>query len=760
MPRSLKYSTADKIALALCVSAIAYCLCGASFRIRRPSIDLSPVPRAQPTEPDISGAGFAQDQVYTYTAVPRFTGSVKFYGSWQASKKPASGSAHSAWFQAVPRFAIFFAGYPNHSGNQLFVEVETEKSGVVRLPVPPELIPGETWWLKEFSLPRSLQPLRFRIGALSVPVDSQSWLGFSQPFVIRSFGNLAICEQLLLFVLGVAAAMVAFLAPGLMLRQKRTNLPFIFIPVPGIMILTLVGLLAWIGPSALSARSICRIGLGLLVLLATYRLLQTPLSRCTTSVERQVFFVFLLLVAIGSAKSIYSFGPAGELYAGRVSRTLEPGWRSDSRVSYHAVQLVQFRLPPFGSLAREFYFPWNFSHRGPIPSLAISPIVLSGPVRLPPAMPDQPWTVFDPEGFAAYRIGMIVLACCGLLAVFGLATLFLPDAWALFAFLVAVTAPFSIHEIYFTWPKLASAGFALIAAYLVFRRKYLFAGLALGFGYLVHPSALMSFPALAGIILLGAKPKPLGSIRPTAWLAAGLGAWLLFWRLVNSGHYAQDFFLEYFRMTAGGPGTLASWLHSRFNSVMNALVPLYLFFCDPNSTETRSAYGPSPTVTRFFFLYWNTLPFGAGIAFFLGGLLRLSYVGYRKARAWLFVVFLIPLAFFFVYWGISNGGIVREGLHAWFLGSLIFAVVIWHKFLAASDLFFRLCNGALLFRGIETLCMMLLPGIASQHALVQLPFVLSDTAALAAMFAATGLLYGLMYRLAERLRRESISARS
>jgi hypothetical protein len=184
--------------------------------------------------------------------------------------------------------------------------------------------------------------------------------------------------------------------------------------------------------------------------------------------------------------------------------------------------------------------------------------------------------------------------------------MFLPDDWALFAFLIAATAPFTIHEIYFTWPKLAAAGFALVAAYLIFRGQYLLAGLLIGFGYLVHPSALMSVPALAGIIILQKR------VIRMATMAAGIAAWLLFWRYLNRGHYAQDFFLEYFRMTAGGPATLIAWLQSRFKSVVNTLVPLYLFFFDPRRTETRSAYSPSPPLIRCFFQYWNTLPFGAG----------------------------------------------------------------------------------------------------------------------------------------------------
>ncbi len=92
-------------------------------------------------------------------------------------------------------------------------------------------------------------------------------------------------------------------------------------------------------------------------------------------------------------------------------------------------------------------------------------------------MPDQPWTVFDSEGFSAYRIVMIVMACCSLSAVFGVARLFLDEQWAFLAYLVTVTTPFVVHETYFTWPKLEAASLVLLASYLIVRRRFLLAGL-------------------------------------------------------------------------------------------------------------------------------------------------------------------------------------------------------------------------------------------------------------------------------------------
>lgn len=737
-------------------------MCGTTFKLHRVSVDIAPIPQADAAEPEISGTGFARDKLYPYTVRPAYTGSVKLYGSWAAPVLSA-GSAHSAWYKPASHFAIFFAGYPNRLKDRLYVEVDTAKAGVVRLPIGPEFIPLEAWWLKTFSPPEDKQPLRFRIVAVAMPLDTRGWLGFSQPFVIRSVDNLEICKQLGWIALAAAAAIVAFLSPGLILRRRRRNLQFIWIPLLGMPLLAFIGLLAWVGPDILTARVICRVGLFAVVGLATYNFARFPLSLYISLIEKQVLLVFLLLVSIAAAKSIYSLGPAGELFAGRVSRTLEVGARSDSRFSYHTVQLVRFRESPGGGFAVGLYAPWTFSHRGPIAGLAVAPLVLSPRVNVIPAMPDQPWSPFDPEGFEAYRVAMIVLACCGLLTVFGLARLFLPDDWALFAFLIAATAPFTIHEIYYTWPKLIEAGLVLFAAFLLFRRRYLFAGFALGFAYLVHPSALISVPALIGIIVLRKRKNS----APYAWvdgafaMALGIGAWLVLWRLVNQGHYAQDTFLTYFKLTGGlKPPTAANWLRSRVDSVLNTLVPLNLIVFHRWSLELQSIYEFSPPVIQFFALYWDTLPFGAGIAFFLVALLRLMYVGFLKARAWLIVLFVIPFALFVPYWGWGISGLLREGLHAWFLGLMIFAVVIWHRFLRTSNAFFRIVNWTLLFRGVETLCVLLLPTIASQHAFVQPPYVLSDTVALAVIFVATVALYAYTFHFAERLRREPLSVPS
>jgi hypothetical protein len=763
--RASAFTTADKVITGFCFAAVAFLSCGNLVHIERVPLSLSSLSPIDPHEPLMSGTGFASNAVYPTTAPPSFQGNLKFYGSWLRSNTPI-GSVHSQWYRPVPQFYFFVAGYPKHSGNQVFTEVQTAHSGIIRLPFSNFAEPRESWWLNKVSLRGIQEPVRFRI--VAVDGSTKFWLGISQPFLIRAGASLSILKQLLLVILATAASIVVFFFPGLVLCQKLFQsrgwrLPFICVPLPGLFLLTVLGLLSWIGPDQLKPAWISRAGLWALVLYLGYRLLRAPVSTFTSVTETRVLVVTTVLVAIAVGKSIYSVGPVGELFQDNIVRTLEVGARSDSAVSYNIVQLVASRSRPFSYFAQSLYQTWNFSHRGPINGLAASPVVLASPVEVTRSTTrSQSWTPFDPEGFSAYRIAMIVMASCSLLTVFGLARLFLPEQWAFLAFLVAGTAPFVVHELYFTWPKLSSAAFVLLGAYLVLQSRYLLAGLSLGVGYLCHPSALVWFPCLLGVLVL--SPPSAGSREfsvprkfyvwslRTLSMVAGVAICVLMWKRINGKHFGQGLFTDFLFQAWIYPRTPAYWLWSRFQSLSNTLVPLSLFMFDRGDPYMNSLEGASPAVVQFFFQYWNTLPFGTGIAFFCFGLIRLVYVAFWKARAWLLLVFVVPLALFTVYWGASISGMLRENLHAWFLGLMIFAVIIWKKYMAHSTRFWRICSWALLFRGVEILLMLLLPAISTQHMLLQNQFAITDITALLIMLGGTAWLSVYTFRFAEHLR--------
>lgn len=258
----------------------------------------------------------------------------------------STGNVTTRWFQAVPRFAIYISGYLTDPSENLFIAVANAEGRTTRIRVPPELAPGEAWWVKEFALPQNERPIKFRFVGSDGGTNSQAWIGFSDPFVIQSIDGLQIAKQLLMILFVTAASFVAVFGPGLALRRRFPGIPMLWLPAPGIVLLVLLGLLSWIGPEAVKPRSISRVGLALLILFITYHLFRSPVSQVTSIIERRVLLIVLLVIAIAVAKSTYSLGPAGELYAGRISRTLEPGRRADSRMPYHAVQLIALRQSP------------------------------------------------------------------------------------------------------------------------------------------------------------------------------------------------------------------------------------------------------------------------------------------------------------------------------------------------------------------------------------------------------------------------------
>lgn len=213
-----------------------------------------------------------------------------------------------------------------------------------------------------------------------------------------------------------------------------------------------------------------------------------------TKLELRVLLVVLAVIGVCDAKAIYSLGPVGELFHDQISRTLEIPGRSDSRLPYYVAQLAGLRKGTDSPLAHTLYATWAFSDRGELVALAAVPVTLAGPVQVLGYLPSQSWEVFDPQGFAAYRAAMTVFAASCLLFVFGLSRRFLAEKWSLFAVLVTATAPFFLHETYFTWPKLEMAAFILLAGYLALEGRFFSAGLAAGLSYLCHRRPFYPYP--------------------------------------------------------------------------------------------------------------------------------------------------------------------------------------------------------------------------------------------------------------------------
>lgn len=743
-------SWSDRFALFICAGAVLYLLLASSVPTKSPLIKGSPLPSMNPQEPSISAsAAFAPDLVTP--GMESTVQGVEVYGSRRGGDV-STGVVQTRWYQPKPSFYMLLAGFPNGTRGKIYLELST-RTGLRRQNLSLDEDPNY-WRLQRISLKDARNVISLRIVGVDTSTGSMGWVGFSQPFTIQSQDTLEVQKQLLLVILCVPASLVGFIGPGLILRARSTRAKSsVWLAVPGIVVMILFGLLAWKGPEVMSPIIISRFGLVTVALLTGFELARHPLTSITTRSERRVLGLLMLLIVLAVAKATYSLGPSGELYGGTLTRTLEVGERSDSRIPYEVVEIIGLRKNAYSKVANALFSPWNFSHRGPLAGMAASPIALAAGAQVPAVMLSEPWTLFDPEGFAAYRIAMIVLSGTSLLFVFALARLFLSDDWATFAFFVVAAAPFTIHELFFTWPKIPAAAFVLLGACFLKRSRPLFAGLAVGIGYLFHPSALLWVPFLLLAIPLLDPLRGLDrSVRIVTWAkrigmtCVGLAFWLVVWRMINRGHFEQSGFFGYAHQAGLLPVTIGNWLWFRFLSATKTVVPLFVFLFYRTDPDLIPMGGTTQPWVQFVDQYWCTLPFACGF-FFYFVLLRIAITAIRRARLWIVMIFLPAFLLFVAYFGAPNSGLMREGLHAWFLGFLVFCVIVWRRHLTDSRALWTFATAALAFRGIETLCVLVPFASWARGYLLQPPFTLSDFLCLVAMFFGSG--YLVYYAIAQ-----------
>jgi hypothetical protein len=566
-------------------------------------------------------------------------------------------------------------------------------------------------------------------------------------------------------VLTTALVVVLVLGPGIAWRAggPARRLELGFVPVPGLALLAATGVLAWALAGAVPPRAVCALVVVPVLCSLLAGALRGGSSELLTRDERWALVVCASVLGIATARTLWSLDPVGDLMGGTIYRTLEVGDRVDSRISFAIVQLIAHGASPFGSLAHTYFSPYDFSARGPLAGLAAAPSVLLAGGRPPSGLPAHPWLPFDPQGFMAYRLAMMTFAGTALLSLWTLTRRLAGIRSARLALLLAATTPFVVHEVWFTWPKLLAASFVLLAAVSLIDGRPLVAGMLVGVGYLAHPLALLSLPTL-GLIALWPltgtcwrRPR----VRAGLYLFAGVAAWMLAWRLANGAHYKQSDFFHYvteagrhrefadqlLRALGGHPAsiTLAQWLSDRLVSIANTLVPMRLFFLsahDPSLNVVTQCYplcaGHSPAVEHFFFQYWNTLPFGVGIAFF-----PLLVAGvWRALRRWkwpVFVAVILPFAVFAVYWGDASTGLLREGLHVTVL-TLLVVVAVEQASRRFPWLRSTPIRALLSLRSVEVLFVAVIPAVATTHHLYSPGFRVTDIVALLAM---TGLCIAL-----------------
>ncbi|HEX3241821.1 MAG TPA: hypothetical protein VHQ97_01975 [Solirubrobacterales bacterium] len=484
--------------------------------------------------------------------------------------------------------------------------------------------------------------------------------------------------DLVRFLCTTALVLTLLLGPGIVLREltgRRIGLALL--PLPGLAILIVCGLVAWLVADSIDPQVTSFAIIGPVLGLMFGVLVGAGSGDFLTSEERRVLVLVSLALGLILARSLWSLGPEGELYEGSISRTLVPEGRPDSRTSFLVTELATTGEAPYGPVGGQIFAPYNFSSRGPLPGVAIAPIVLVTGGNTFLAAPDFAWQPYDGQGFMAYRIAMISFSCLIFLALWGLVRRLAGWRAARLAVLLAICTPFLFADLWFTWPKLLAAAFVVLAALMLVERRPFVAGLLISAGYLMHPSALLGLSAL-GLIALWPltdarlrRPQVLTAILLVAGVAIGFEGWKIF----NGDHYIQESFFDYVGQAYPHyDPTTSQWIAFRFHTLANTFVPMFLPLFQADSVSINRLFGHSPFVVHFFFQPWTGVPFGLGIVFF--PLLLASL--WRAARRWpwaIFATIVVPLVIFTVYWGASITGLLREGMQAWVL-ALIAVVAV------------------------------------------------------------------------------------
>ena len=388
------------------------------------------------------------------------------------------------------------------------------------------------------------------------------------------------------------------------------------------------------------------------------------------------------------------------------------------------------------------------SRRGPVAGMASAPIVLISGARPPLGPPEYPWQPFDGQGFMAYRIAMMTFSCSAFLALWQLVRRLGGAKPARFAVLLAVSTPFLIDDLMFTWPKLIAAAFILLAAISVIERRPFRGGLSISAGYWSTRGLWSACSAWCR--------SPSGRWRRRT--GAGLGSWRWCcsrsgresaceaWKLYNGAHFMQSDFTEYVSWASvyNLHPSIAQWLEFRFASLAGTLVPMFTPIFHAHSAWNNKLFGISPGVVHFFDQYWTSLAFGLGILFY--PLLLLSL--WRAGRRWpwpILATVVFPLVIFTIYWGFDLTGLLREGLQYWVL--VVIAVVALQQ--AASGYpWLRSVAVRLILcvRALEVFAILvgMTWGTRGFH-LTSANYTLSDAVAMAAMMILTALLIALIW---------------
>jgi len=225
-----------------------------------------------------------------------------------------------------------------------------------------------------------------------------------------------------------------------------------------------------------------------------------------------------------------------------------------------------------------------------------------------------------------------------------------------------------------------------------------------------------------------------------AWLVGGFAVIALAWRFANEPHVVDNFSFYVFEANSRRPVTFQTWTSFRLEILANTFVPFRMFAVEAHNVSLNSFYGPSPSIDRFSFSYFATLPFGVGLLYYpvyLTGLVAFA----RRATLLFVAAIVVPFLVFIVYWGASVDPL-RNGLHFLFVIAAL-AAFLGHSVLPQREgplhsvRWARVVQVTASARVIEILFMLMVPTVVTAGVLSTGLLLPTDVVALLLMVFAT-----------------------
>lgn len=474
------------------------------------------------------------------------------------------------------------------------------------------------------------------------------------------------------------------LIPGLVWLQRR-GLSLPWLPVPGMVLLAVAGLLFWVAPGGVIQ--------GLLVtLFFVYGSLSAWfLVSLRTRVTRQEFgrqiaeeggktallitaLVFVQAMAIG----VNPHPVAQELGEDSAIPGRMVASPPDHGIPY---QTADYMFHGYDGIERskDYFGDWNVTSRGPLVPLGINALF-----RLMGGNPDAERTRDDwpvtTSGEDLARVYGWALNACVLLGAFGLlVALRVPRAARTMGLIWLALSPLLTINVLFLWPKLLAAYFVLLAITALVQRRPVLAGSMMALAWLSHPVGALLVPAVglfAFLLLFRWSWSSLAqAFRSCGWWAVALAVCMMPWLIFKAHLGYSDAFFDYLLADGRGPVpavSASSWLMARVSNFWLTLAPGAFFF-SPHMHEW--IFGPVSEPLRWAVQYAKTLPGHLGFSCFLVAyaslLRRTDSASLRSLRnGVLFAGFFTMI----VFWGYSTDGLGRNSLEPLSVILVIYAV--------------------------------------------------------------------------------------